>query len=287
MVFFSRLYACLISVNSLTNPLIYCIRLRQFRVAFIQLLFKKSLAQAEEYEKKVFGWTNATVASETNQGGETEEQTTNQANAINDMETNQRGEREEQYVSQTNTNNKIGTNRGGEREERYVSQANALSNMETYQGGEREEQYVCQANALMDMETNHGGEREEQYVCQANAVIDMDRNQGGEERGAICQPSQCLHRHGSKPGRGERGASNMSAKSTPTLSSGMETNQGGERDEKKSNKANPINDKESTQGGKGRAICQSSQHQPRHRRKPGRGDKGTTTTLEQILTEKR
>ena len=33
--------------NSLVNPIIYCVRVRQFRVAFIELIFRKSHAQAE------------------------------------------------------------------------------------------------------------------------------------------------------------------------------------------------------------------------------------------------
>ena len=42
-------------LNSLFNPLIYAFRIRYFRVAFIQLLSKKTLTQAEQLERKVFG----------------------------------------------------------------------------------------------------------------------------------------------------------------------------------------------------------------------------------------
>ena len=35
--------------NSLVNPFIYCIRLRQFRVAFIELLIKKNHNEADEF----------------------------------------------------------------------------------------------------------------------------------------------------------------------------------------------------------------------------------------------
>jgi hypothetical protein len=45
----------LLVLNSLFNPLIYAVRIRYFRVAFIQLLSRKTLAQAEELEKRVFG----------------------------------------------------------------------------------------------------------------------------------------------------------------------------------------------------------------------------------------
>ena len=37
------------------NPLIYAFRVRHFRVAFIQILSRKTTAQAEELEQKIFG----------------------------------------------------------------------------------------------------------------------------------------------------------------------------------------------------------------------------------------
>ena len=43
----------LILLNSLINPVIYCIRRRQFRVAFIEILFRKSNLQAQEIEMRV------------------------------------------------------------------------------------------------------------------------------------------------------------------------------------------------------------------------------------------
>ena len=45
-------------LNSLTNPIIYCVRTRQFRVAFIEILLGKTNAQAEELERRVFGSAN-------------------------------------------------------------------------------------------------------------------------------------------------------------------------------------------------------------------------------------
>ena len=42
-------------LNSLFNPLIYAVRIRDFRVAFIQLLSRKTIGQAEELERSVFG----------------------------------------------------------------------------------------------------------------------------------------------------------------------------------------------------------------------------------------
>ena len=49
------LVALLPIFNSLFNPLIYAVRIRYFRVAFIQLLSRKTIAQAEEIEGKIFG----------------------------------------------------------------------------------------------------------------------------------------------------------------------------------------------------------------------------------------
>ena len=45
----------LILLNLLINPVIYCIRRRQFRVAFIEILFRKSNPQAQEIEMQVNG----------------------------------------------------------------------------------------------------------------------------------------------------------------------------------------------------------------------------------------
>ena len=52
---FLSLVTLLPVVNSLLNPLIYAVRIRCFRVAFIQLLSRKTIAQAEELERKIFG----------------------------------------------------------------------------------------------------------------------------------------------------------------------------------------------------------------------------------------
>ena len=42
-------------LNSLFNPLIYAVRIRYFRVAFIQLLCRKTAVQAEQQERNIFG----------------------------------------------------------------------------------------------------------------------------------------------------------------------------------------------------------------------------------------
>ena len=42
-------------LNSLINPIIYCVRIRHFRVAFIEIVLRKNNAQAEEFEMQIFG----------------------------------------------------------------------------------------------------------------------------------------------------------------------------------------------------------------------------------------
>ena len=142
-------------VNSFVNPLIYSVRLRQFRVAFIEILLKKTHAEAEEFEMRLFGSQNAVLNFVPNQGGEGE-QNVNQVIANNDIEINQGGGREEENVNQVNAN----TNEGGEREGENVNQVNASIDIETNKGGEREEENVNQVNANIDIETNQEGERE-------------------------------------------------------------------------------------------------------------------------------
>ena len=55
-------------LNSLFNPLIYSFRIRYFRVAFIQLLSRKTFSQAEELEKKIFGTRQLGVSGNVNTG---------------------------------------------------------------------------------------------------------------------------------------------------------------------------------------------------------------------------
>ena len=47
-----------ITLNSLVNPIIYCVRIRQFRVALIQLLIRKDPGKAENIERRFFGRVN-------------------------------------------------------------------------------------------------------------------------------------------------------------------------------------------------------------------------------------
>lgn len=48
-------------INSVLNPVIYTVRKRQFRVAVIELLLRKRLQEAEEFDKKLFGSQKRTV----------------------------------------------------------------------------------------------------------------------------------------------------------------------------------------------------------------------------------
>ena len=213
-------------VNSFVNPLIYSVRLRQFRVAFIELLLKKNRTEAEEFEKKIFGPPNA-APNVPNQGGEREAQNVNQENANIDIETNQGGESQAQNVNQENANIDIETNQGGESEAQNVSQANANLDTETNQGGESEAKNVNQANANIDIETNQGGVREAQNVNQANVNIDIETNQGGESQ-----------------------AQNVNQ---VNVNIDIETNQGGESEAQNVNHANANIDIETNQGGESQA----------------------------------
>ena len=55
-------------LNSFFNPLIYAVRIRHFRVAFIQLLSKKTFAQAEQLERNILGPKQIQVVATTEQG---------------------------------------------------------------------------------------------------------------------------------------------------------------------------------------------------------------------------
>jgi len=55
-------------LNSLFNPLIYAVRIRYFRVPLIQLLSRKTISQAEELEKKIFGPRQSGVNGNVNAG---------------------------------------------------------------------------------------------------------------------------------------------------------------------------------------------------------------------------
>ena len=54
-------------INSVLNPVIYTVRRRQFRVAVIELLLRKSLQEAEEFDNKLFGSQKSAVRPESGQ----------------------------------------------------------------------------------------------------------------------------------------------------------------------------------------------------------------------------
>ena len=55
----------IVFVNSLLNPIIFSVRIRQIRVAFIELLFRTvNIAQAEQIEMRYFGAANAVIPNE-------------------------------------------------------------------------------------------------------------------------------------------------------------------------------------------------------------------------------
>ena len=55
---------------SVLNPVIYTVRKIEFRVAFIELFFRKSLNEAEEFERRLFGSRNNAVRPQDEQEGE-------------------------------------------------------------------------------------------------------------------------------------------------------------------------------------------------------------------------
>ena len=65
MVYFLTLLPVL---NSLCNPVIYAVRIRSFRVAFIQLLTRKTVVQAEQFERNMFGPRQLRVVASSEQG---------------------------------------------------------------------------------------------------------------------------------------------------------------------------------------------------------------------------
>ena len=88
----------LIPMNSLFNPIIYGIRLRQFRVAFIEIVFRKSNTQAENIDIRISGTVN--VLAPNVEGQELEE------NANNEQENSpNRGNIDENFCNNTNDDN--------------------------------------------------------------------------------------------------------------------------------------------------------------------------------------
>ena len=88
IVSIQNLYACFFTalwvaiLNSLLNPIVYSVRLRQFRVAFVEITCRNTnIAEAEEIEMRVFGSHNA--VGEAGQGQERAQRNTEQENVNN------------------------------------------------------------------------------------------------------------------------------------------------------------------------------------------------------------
>ena len=98
------LSVCVEILNSLLNPLIYSVRMRQFRVAFIELICRTAnTAQAEEIEMRWFGSPNAVVRIEARQQ-EGDQQKAEQANVSTNNENNGNLPQNENHIEQLNKN---------------------------------------------------------------------------------------------------------------------------------------------------------------------------------------
>ena len=62
--------SCLVILNSLINPVIYCVRIKQFRAAFIGILFRKSNPQGEVIGINIFRTLNTVAPLDEGQGRE-------------------------------------------------------------------------------------------------------------------------------------------------------------------------------------------------------------------------
>ena len=67
-------------INSLLNPVIYTVRKEEFRVAFTELLLRKSLQEAEEFQRRLFGTTNNAGRQQDEQQGVGQEQNAEERN---------------------------------------------------------------------------------------------------------------------------------------------------------------------------------------------------------------
>ena len=67
-------------INSFLNPVIYTVRKKELRVAFIELLLRKSLQDAEEFHRRLFGSPNKVVRVRSQIGQECEGQEQNAEN---------------------------------------------------------------------------------------------------------------------------------------------------------------------------------------------------------------
>ena len=86
IAFFTATFVVLL--NSFINPVIYCIRMRQFHVAFIEIVLRKSNTQAEDIDMRVFGTLNPVAPLEVERNMQ-EAQKNEQEDANNGNENNE------------------------------------------------------------------------------------------------------------------------------------------------------------------------------------------------------
>ena len=112
IAFFTAVFMAVL--NSLINPIIYCVRIREFRVAFIEILCKKSKAQAEEIEMEVFGCLNTRETRQHEEGQQREEgqhnEQDNSQNTGNNNENNSDNNDSDNNYNSNNNNNSNNSN---------------------------------------------------------------------------------------------------------------------------------------------------------------------------------
>ena len=59
IAFFTTSFVAIL--NSLINPVLYCVRIRHFRIAFIEILLRKNYTQAEQFQMRVFGRSTSDI----------------------------------------------------------------------------------------------------------------------------------------------------------------------------------------------------------------------------------
>ena len=69
-----------VSINSVLNPVIYIMKQRQFRVAFIELLLRKNLPDAQQFHRRLFASRSNAVGQQNTQEGEGQEQNSEKEN---------------------------------------------------------------------------------------------------------------------------------------------------------------------------------------------------------------
>ena len=104
-------------LNSLANPIIYCVKTRRFRVAFIEILLRKSNAQAEELEMRVFGSAN------------NNENTSNNRNNDRNISENNDNKSKNKKISNSEDNNNDSHNNNGDNKN-VNSESNSDENKE-------------------------------------------------------------------------------------------------------------------------------------------------------------